>query len=120
MKSRVSWDYFMRRRNISYSSLTEMEYDRYVAWCHTRSVIPLEQEEYESNLAPFKKTPKPEPKKKEPVQEVPASTGHTDSKVLSKKKKSDLLDLCRDYGIELEGKETKKQLVSLILDVNKS
>ena len=119
MKSRVSWDYFMRRRNISYSSLVGMEYDRYVTWCHTRYVIPLDQEEYESNLAPFKKVPKPKAKKKDPVQKLPANRGHSDPKALGRKKKSDLLDLCHGYGIQLAGNETKKELVSLILDVNK-
>ena len=119
MKRRVSWDYFMRRRNISYSSLVGMEYDRYAAWCHTRYVIPLEQEEYEANLAPFKKKPKSKTKKKEVVEKLPVNRAHSDSKTLNRKKKSDLLSLCEVYGINLEGNETKKQLVSLILEVNK-
>ena len=120
MKARVSWEYFMRRRNISYSSLVGMEYDRYVAWCHTRYVIPLDKEEYEANLAPFKKVSKPKTKKKEPVQELPENlVSIQTAKVLGKKKKSDLLELCRSYEIRLEGKETKKDLISLILNVNK-
>ncbi len=113
MKSRVSWDYFMRRRNIQWTSLVGMEYERYAAWCHSRYVIPLDKEEYESKLAPFKKPIKPKVTKKT----SPKKVGH-DLKSLNRKKKSELLDLCEGQGIILKGNETKKELVSLILDVN--
>ena len=117
MKARVSWDYFMRRRNISYSSLIGMDYERYAAWCHTRYVIPLDQKEYESNVAPFKKAAKPVTLKEvQPV--VPSTPTRPDAKTLNRKKKSDLVELCETYGITIDGKETKKQLVSLILGVN--
>ena len=115
MRARVSWDYFMKRRNISYSALTGMEYDRYASWCHSRYVIPLDKDEFESNIAPFIQTPKKKVQKEVPV--IPEPVIFT-TKELNKKKKNDLVKLCDLYGIALNGKETKKLLVTLILDVN--
>ena len=117
MKARVSWDYFMRRRNISYSSLVGMDYDRYATWCHTRYVIPLDEKEYEAKLAPFKTVAKPITIE-EVQRKVPANPAHSDAKTLNRKKKSDLVELSAVYGIAVEGKETKKELVSLILSMN--
>ena len=117
MKARVSWDYFMQRRKISYSSLTGMEYDRYVTWCHTRYVIPIGKDEYESNIAPFKKVVETVAVE-DASSKVPVNSLHTNPKLLGRKKKADLVKLCKTYGIILDGKETKKELVSLILDVN--
>ena len=117
MKTRVPWEYFMKRRNISYSSLIGMEYDRYMAWCHSRYVIPLDKDEYESNIAPFRETT-PQVVNEEKITKLPTNPSHLDAKLLGKKKKADLVDLCVVYGINVGGKETKKQLVSLILDVN--
>lgn len=115
MKRRVSWDYFMQRRNISYSSLLGMDYDRYTSWCHSRYVIPLDKEEYEAKLAPF--LPKKEKQIQEEAKEAfPVSA--PSAKSLNKKKKSELLALCESHKIDLKGNETKKQLVSLILDMN--
>ena len=115
MKTRVSWNYFMQRRNISYSSLLGMDHDRYVAWCHSRYVIPLGKEEYEAKLAPF--LPKPSEEIQDKVKEV-ETTPATSAKMLNKKKKSELITLCETHKIDLKGNETKKQLVSLILGMN--
>mgnify|MGYP005677179445 CR=1 FL=1 len=117
MKTRVSWDYFMRRRNIQYSSLVGMEYDRYTAWCHSRCVIPLDKEEYEAKITPFKpKIESASPTKV--VEKVEKKNTIYDHKSLNRKKKAELVDLCRTNGIDIKGNETKKQLVSLILGMN--
>ena len=109
---RVSMEYFMKRRNIGWSSFSGLDYDRYVKWCHVRKIIPVEKEEFLAN-----KSPKQEAKTVE-AKELPPNPRHSDPKLLNRRKKAELVELATVYGIELDGSETKKQLVSLIIDVN--
>lgn len=110
---RVSMEYFMKRRNLGWASFQGLEYDRYVKWCAVRKIIPVDKDEFISH--------KQDIKKEEPVidKTLPPNPKHSDAKSLGRKKKADLVDLASVYGIELNGTETKKQLVSLIVDVNK-
>ena len=108
---RVSMEYFMKKRNLKWSAFGGLEYDRYVQWCHVRRIIPIEEKEFLVNVS--EKIPVEEPKKT-----IPQNPIHLDPKALGRKKKADLVELANVYGIELGGTETKKQIVSLIIDVN--
>jgi len=112
---RVPWDYFMKRRNISYASLVGMEYDKYAIWCHARYVVPLPQDEYEEKIAPFKKIQKVTLKTEEAKK---ATVPVHDRKLLNRKKKTDLVKLCKSHKLVLKGTETKKELVSLLIAMN--
>ena len=115
MRGRVSWDYFMKRRNISYASLIGMEYDSYAAWCHTRYVIPLDEEDYIKNLEPFKQDKSPAETSVKSESKI-----SVDLKTVSKKKKSEIIAICESLDIETKGNETKRQLISLLANVNNS
>lgn len=101
----IPWDFFAQRRNISYSSFKNMSYDQYKNWCARRNIIPLDETVFESKVGtpPPVKTTTIQPKEKP-----------KDTKSLLKHKKNELIELCNGLGIELSGKETKKQLVSLL------
>ena len=109
---RVSMEYFMKKRNIGWVAFQNLEYDRYVTWCHVRKIIPVGEQEFLAN-----KTPKQEVQTVE-VKELPPNPRHSDPKLLNRRKKAELVELATVYGIELDGSETKKKLVSLIIDVN--
>ena len=109
---RVSMEYFMKRRNLGWASFQNLEYDRYVTWCHVRKIIPVNEQEFLANKTP---TQKEEPVE---VKELPPNPRHSDPKLLNRRKKAELVELATVYGIELDGTETKKQLVSLIIGVN--
>ena len=109
---RVSMEYFMKRRNIGWASFSGLEYERYVKWCHIRKIIPVGEQEFLANKSQEQKEETVE------VEELPPNPQHSDPKLLNRKKKADLVELANVYGIELDGTETKKRLVSLIVDVN--
>ena len=110
---RVSMEYFMKRRNLGWASFQGLEYDRYVQWCMVRKIIPVEKDEFLSHKNSL-------PAKEQVTEKtLPPNPKHSDPKSLGRKKKADLVSLASVYGIELNGSETKKQLVSLIVDVNK-
>lgn len=118
---RVSMEYFMKRRNLSWSSFAGMEYKRYEIWCQVRKIIPVSQSEYESNAfkPQVKETPvvesKPEPVVEETQEEV---FSLFDTKELNKKNKTSLMELAEEHGISLDGSETKKQIVQLLVNLN--
>lgn len=119
---RVSMEYFMKRRNLSWSSFAGMEYKRYEIWCQVRKIIPVSQSEYESSVMihQVKETPvvesKPEPVVKENKKEA---SPLFDTKDLNKKNKTSLVELAEEHGISLGGSETKKQIVQLLVNLNK-
>ena len=109
---RVSMEYFMKRRNLRWTSFQGMEYDRYVKWCHVRKIVPASKEEFTKGTSVSI----------EPILEeetkVPTNPAHSNAKLLNKNKKASLVEIANLYDIELTGSETKKQLVQLIVDVN--
>lgn len=118
---RVSMEYFMKRRNLSWSSFAGMEYKRYEIWCQVRKIIPVSQSEYEASVI------KPQVKEilvieTEPVVLVEEIQEHRsisfDLKELNKKNKITLVELADVYGITLDGSETKKQIVQLLVNLN--
>ena len=110
--TRISWNYFMKRRNISYASFINMDYDMYTSWCHSRRIIPADKEEYEREMAPFRST------ETEEKVIIPANPTNFDSKTLNRKKKGDIKDICVIKGLELDGTETKKELIQKLLELN--
>ena len=118
---RVSMEYFMKRRNLSWSSFAGMEYKRYEIWCQVRKIIPVAQSEYESNVSKVqvKETPVVE-SKPTPVVEEPQETQVFvfNAKDLSKKNKTHLIGLADEHGVTLAGSETKKQIIQLLVNLN--
>ena len=118
---RVSMEYFMKRRNLSWSSFAGMEYKRYEIWCQVRKIIPASQSEYESNVSKVqvKETPVVESKHEPVVIEVMEEASLTfDLKDLSRKNKTSLVELAEEHGVSLNGSETKKQIVQLLVNLN--
>ena len=108
---RVSMEYYMKRRNLNWNVFKNLGYDRYTVWCHVRKIIPVSQEEYESNFREEVKPPE--------VKTLPPNPNHQDPKLLGRKKKAELVEFATLYGAQLDGSETKKQLIQLIIDLNK-
>ena len=107
----IPWDFFAQRRNISYASFKNMSYEQYARWCGRRNVIPLQESEFQTKVEP----PTVSPPKATP-KALPPNPRNTDPKLLSKKKKSELVELCSVLDLEISGKETKKQLVALLAE----
>ena len=106
---RVSMEYFMKRRNLGWSSFQGLEYPRYEAWCHVRHVIPVSEEEFMQKVTTI-----PEPVSEEKT--LPPNPEHLDAKLLNKRKKAELVELASMYGVDLNGSETKKRIIPLIIE----
>lgn len=106
----IPWDFFAQRRNISFKSFKNMSYEQYTTWCARRNIIPLEEKIFFSKISP--NPMKAEPKKKV----IPPNPRNTDPKLLSKKRKAELVELCALQNIQITGKETKKQLIALLAE----
>lgn len=107
-------EYFMKRRNLKWRVFSGLEYQRYVSWCHVRNVIPVEEDEFNQKISGVVESKVPVD---DPV--VPKSKP-LDSKALNKKKKADLVELATESGITISGTETKKQIISLIIEASKN
>lgn len=107
----IPWEFFAQRRNISYASFKNMSYEQYSQWCSRRNIAPLEKDTFHSKVQPHE-IEQPENK----IDNLPPNPRNTDPKILSKKKKSELVEICTLLGINISGKETKKQLVTLLIE----
>ena len=100
---KVQWNDFARRRNLQLEKFIEtMTYNQYKRWCEYRSVIPVDEALY-SVEAQVEETPKQYTRKE-----------------LTKMLKADVTSVATDLKIDLDGTETKKKIISLILSLNKS
>lgn len=102
----VAWKYFSKRRNITLQSLSDLSYKEYHAWCTVRGVLPLSKTEW----------PYTDGHITEEVQE-PDLPNWT-YKSLNKKKKSVLSNLAKKHHVNLDGTETKKIIINLLLGLN--
>tara|TARA_B100000989_G_C19215006_1_gene333458 strand:+ start:119 stop:421 length:303 start_codon:yes stop_codon:yes gene_type:complete len=94
----IKWEHFAKRRNLNLEQFKDhLSYDQFVKWCRQRNVEPVSELEFS------KKT------QKDQIVE------HTES-TLKKYRKDKLLQMAADLDIDLQGKETKKDLVKLILN----
>lgn len=112
---RVSMEYYMKRRNLNWNVFKNLEYDRYTIWCHVRKIIPVSRDDYDANFV----EPKAQEIKPSESKTLPPNPQHQDPKLLGRKKKADLVEFATLYGADLDGSETKKQLVQLIIELNK-
>jgi len=113
---RVSMEYYMKRRNLGWSSFQGMDYERYEVWCHVRKIVPVSLDEFTAGVSPFVYV---EEEQEEPLETViPPNPAHQDPKALNRKKKGELIEIATLFGLELVGNETKKQIVQLIIDLN--
>lgn len=102
---KVQWNDFARRRNLKLENfVNSMSYVEYTRWCEYRSVVPVDEPQY---------------KVQEPEPEILEEKSYT-QKELSKMLKADLVDHALGLELSLDGSETKKQIISLILDLNKN
>mgnify|MGYP006226508763 CR=1 FL=1 len=94
----IKWEHFAKRRNLNLEQFKDhLSYDQFVKWCKQRNVEPVSQPEFS------KKT------QKEQIVE------HTES-TLKRHRKDKLIQIANDLDLDLDGKETKKDLVKLILN----
>jgi len=112
---KVEWEDFAKRRRLKLSNFRRtLSYDEYVAWCDRRAVIPVDASVYTDTDSTKQETPlkndhTPEIEKK-PVVYV--------KKELNKLRKANLLNLATEHGLEVEKSMTKRQLVTLLLNMN--
>lgn len=103
----IDWKYFSKRRGVVLESLSELSYEEYCSWCLIRGVIPLPSEEWPydtvSNVS------------NKPIEQAPSWT----FKSLNKNKKADLFDMAKQNHVMLDGTETKKQIIHLLLGLHK-
>ena len=107
----IPWEFFAQRRNISYVSFKNMSYEQYTRWCGRRNIIPLEENAFHSKVSSH-----PVTQKKPAPPQVEQKITKIDATSLSKKKKAELVSLCESANVEITGKETKKQLVALLIE----
>lgn len=102
---KIEWIDFAQRRKLNLVNFIEsMTYTEYSQWCTYRSVIPVDESLYTTEkTVPLSKQTKKWTKKE-----------------LNKLLKADVTKVALDLPIELEGSETKKELISLILELNNS
>ena len=109
---KVQWNDFAKRRNLQLKKFIEsMPYKEYKRWCEYRSVVPVPETHYSIE------------KQTETLAETTSETEsvpHYTRKELTKMLKADVSALASELNIELDGTETKKKIVSLILSLNKS
>lgn len=109
---KVQWNDFARRRNLQLEKFIEtMSYNQYKRWCEYRSVVPVDEASYIVNTQ-VKDAP--------PVEIVEEPRKEYTRKELTKMLKADVTSVATDLKIDLDGTETKKKIISLILGLNKS
>ena len=124
---RVSMEYFMKRRNLSWSSFAGMEYKRYEIWCQVRKIIPVSRDEFSSKIIVLTKNDEDKtneiidshqeifedfvPEEQE-VFELPSKT------LLSKMNKTDLLKVCEQASLSVDPSKTKKQILTILDTLN--
>ena len=115
---KVKWDIFAKRRNLDLEYFIDnMKYEEYKRWCEYRSVIPVKESEYFVFKHPVVETTSNETEiRVAPEKEVPKF--NMTRKSLNKMKKQQLVNLVKDHSLKTNGSETKRQLISLLLDMN--
>ena len=94
----IKWEHFAKRRNLNLEQFKDhLSYDQFVKWCKQRNVEPVPQLEFS---------------KKTKIEQI---VEHTES-TLKRHRKDKLVQIAEDLSIDLTGKETKKELVKLILN----
>ena len=114
---KVKWDIFAKRRNLDLEYFIDnMKYDEYKRWCEYRSVIPVKKNEYFVSKPVVETVSHEAEPSVTPEQETPKF--NMTKRALTKMKKQQLVDLVNEYSLHTNGSETKRQLVSLLLDMN--
>ena len=103
---KIEWKDFASRRKIDINMFKDWSYEKYTEWCGTRSVVPVPKESFEAvkQIATIVK------------QELPEIPPTIDEKHLKKMKKTEIIRLCKDSQIVLDGNETKAKLIVLLLN----
>lgn len=102
----IEWKYFSKRRGVTLESFSSLSYKEYRSWCVVRGVMPLCQEDW--------------PYSNEQV-EIPKTQSDLPDwsyKSLNKNKKAVLASLAKQYQVHLDGTETKREIINLLLGLN--
>ena len=112
----ISWKDFAQRRKVDLEMFRSMVYSDYVQWCEFRKVEPVSKESFDGvkNLLVNQPVEKPIPA----TEVTTVATHHFNEKQLKKLRKPALITLCLEQQCQLEGTETKSNLVSLLLNLN--
>tara|TARA_Y100001970_G_C13736746_1_gene604193 strand:+ start:204 stop:548 length:345 start_codon:yes stop_codon:yes gene_type:complete len=111
---RQKWKDFAQRRKINIEMFNTMSYQDYSKWCEIRRVEPISKESYEGVQSLLQKTPT-----YEPVIEATESSSHEfDEMQLKKMRKGALVDLCKEFQVEVATADTKRSLIEKLLTLN--
>jgi len=101
----IEWNDFAKRRKLNLEDFKEWSYEDYTQWCVSRYVTPVSEESFSAVKTIV-----------EPIVETASVPITIDEKRLKKMKKSAIIELCEVRGIDLDGHETKANLISMILN----
>lgn len=112
---KVEWEDFAKRRRLKLSNFRRtLSYDEYVVWCDKRAVIPVNASEYIDTDSTKPKIPL----ENDHMSEIEKKPVVYVKKELNKLRKASLLNLAIEHGLEVEKSITKRQLVTLLLNMN--
>ena len=114
---KVKWEQFAQRRRINLEMFKSMSYVDYCSWCSFRRVEPVSQESYEGVQKLVEQVPVPT--KEIPAAVTTVTTHEFNEAQLKKLKKQALLKLCEEHSLNIDAKSTKKELIDLLLSLNK-
>jgi len=119
---KVKWEDFANRRNVRIKDMAKnMTYKEFCSWCEIRRVIPVAKSVFEKCLDTQKaiasvetvlETTDDSSEDDSPILELPTKA------VLSRMNKSDLLEVCNEWSIEVSPSTTKKKIISLLSNLN--
>lgn len=116
----ISFNDFIRSRNLKTSHFGTMAYEELVAFCSQRSISAPSLAEYASFMPKTTvQTVKTEPTTVDPVITLPDATVEIpfvalDFEKVKKQRKSVLQEMCDERNLEYDESTTKRQLISLL------
>lgn len=116
----ISFNDFIRSRNLKTSHFGAMAYEELVTFCSQRSISAPSLAEYASFMPKTTvQTARVEPTSVDPVIALPETTVEIpfqalDFEKLKKQRKSILQDMCTERNLEYDEGTTKRQLISLL------
>jgi hypothetical protein len=114
----VKWEQFAQRRKINLEMFRTMSYNDYVGWCTFRKVEPVSKDTYES-VRNFVAKPAAKVETELSADAITVSTHEFDARQLKKMRKDGLAKLCEEFQVKFESTDTKRQLISKLLALNK-
>ena len=111
---RQKWKDFAQRRKINIEMFNTMSYQDYSRWCEIRRVEPISKESYEGVQSLLQKTSTYEPA----TDIITVSAHEFDETQLKKMRKGALVNLCKEFQVEVVTTDTKRSLIEKLLTLN--